>query len=137
MLWKCCTQHVSKFRKLCSGHRTGNGQFSFQSQRRAMPKICSNYCTIALIVHASKVMLKILQARLQWYVNWEVLDVQAGFRKCRGLQPSRFPRTCDFPGKSTGVGCHFLLQGIFPTQGLNTGLLHCNQMLYHLGHQGS
>ena len=86
MLWKCCTQHVSKFRKLCSGHRTGKGQFSFQSQRRAMPKICSNYCTIALIVHASKVMLKILQARLQQYMNWELPDVQAGFRKGRGIR---------------------------------------------------
>ena len=43
----------------------------------------------------------------------------------------------DFPGKNTGVGCHFLLQGIFPTQGLNPGLLHCRQTLYHLSHQGS
>ena len=38
MLWKCCTQYVSKFGKLSSGHRTGKGQFSFQSQRKAMPK---------------------------------------------------------------------------------------------------
>ena len=44
---------------------------------------------------------------------------------------------CDFPGKSTGVGCHFLLQRIFPTQGSNPGLLHCRQTLYHLSHQGS
>ena len=36
----------------------------------------------------------------------------------------------DSPGKNTGVGCHFLLQGIFPTQGLNPGLLHCRQILY-------
>ena len=42
-----------------------------------------------------------------------------------------------FPGKSTGVGCHCLLQGIFPTQGSNHGLLHHRQMLYHLSHQGS
>ena len=42
----------------------------------------------------------------------------------------------NFPGKSTGVGCHFLLQGIFPTQGSNLGLLHCGQALYHLSHQG-
>ena len=41
------------------------------------------------------------------------------------------------PGKSTGVGCHFLLQGIFPTQGLNLGLPHCRQTLYRLSHQGS
>ena len=43
----------------------------------------------------------------------------------------------DFPDKSTGVGCHFLLQGIFPTQGSNPGLPHCRQMLYRLSHQES
>ena len=50
-----------------------------------MPKN-ANYCTIALISHASKVMLKILQARLQQYVNTELPDVQAGFRKGRGTR---------------------------------------------------
>ena len=49
-------------------------------------KECSNYCTIALISHASKVMLKILQARLQQYMNQELPDVQAGFRKGRGTR---------------------------------------------------
>ena len=49
-------------------------------------KECSNYRTIALISHASKVMLKILQARLQQYVNCELPDVQAGFRKGRGTR---------------------------------------------------
>ena len=49
-------------------------------------KECSNYCTTALISHASKVMLKILQARLQQYVNHELPDVQTGFRKCRGTR---------------------------------------------------
>ena len=43
----------------------------------------------------------------------------------------------DSPGKNTGVGCHFLLPGIFPTQGLNPGLPHCRQILYRLSHQGS
>ena len=47
------------------------------------------------------------------------------------------PHPWDFPGKSTGVGCHFLLQRIFPTQGLNPGLPHCRQMLYRLSYQGS
>ena len=42
----------------------------------------------------------------------------------------------DFPGKKTGVGCHSFLQGIFPTQGLNLGLLHCSQLLYRLRHLG-
>ena len=43
----------------------------------------------------------------------------------------------DSPGKNTGVGCHVLLQGTFPTQGLNPGFLHCRQILYHLGNEGS
>ena len=47
------------------------------------------------------------------------------------------PSSMDFPGKSTGVGCHFLLQRIFPTQGSNLGFLHCGQTLYHLGRKGS
>ena len=51
-----------------------------------MPKICPNYRTVALILHSSKVMLKILQARLQQYMNCELPDVQAGFRKGRGTR---------------------------------------------------
>ena len=54
--------------------------------KKGSAKECSNYCTIALISHASKVMLKILQARLQQYVNQEFPDVQAGFRKSRGTR---------------------------------------------------
>ena len=84
MLGKCCTQYASKFGKLSSGHRTGKGQFSIPKKGNA--KECSNYCTIVLISHASKVMLKILQARLQQYVNCELPDVQAGFRKGRGTR---------------------------------------------------
>ena len=49
--------------------------------KKGNPKECSNYCTIALISHASKVMLKILKARLQQYVDRKLPDVQAGFRK--------------------------------------------------------
>ena len=54
--------------------------------KKSNTKECSNYCTIALISHASKVMLKNLQARVQQYVNCEVPDVQAGFRKGRGTR---------------------------------------------------
>ena len=54
--------------------------------KKGNAKECSNYHTIALISHASKVMLSILQARLQQYVNHELRDVQAGFRKCRGTR---------------------------------------------------
>ena len=61
---------------------TGQEKVSFHSS----PKECSNYCTMALISHASKVMLKILQVRLQQYMNREFQDVQAGFRKDRGTR---------------------------------------------------
>ena len=54
--------------------------------KKGNAKECSNYCTIALISYASKVMLKILQARLQKHVNHELPDVQAGFRKARGTR---------------------------------------------------
>ena len=65
-------------------------------------KECSNYCTMAFISHASKVMLKILQARLQQYVNHELPDVQAGFRKGRGNQRSNCQHPLDH-GKSKRV----------------------------------
>ena len=54
-------------------------------------KECSNYHTIALISHASRIMFKILQARLQQYVNHELPDVQAGFRKSRGTRDEKVP----------------------------------------------
>ena len=54
--------------------------------KKGNAKECSNYCTIAFISHASKAMLKILQARLQQYVNHKIPDVQAGFRKGRGTR---------------------------------------------------
>ena len=84
MLWKCCTQYASKFRKLSGGHRTGKDQLSFQSQRKAMPKNAQN--TSQLHSSHMKVMLKILQARLQQYLYRELPDVQAGFRKVRGTR---------------------------------------------------
>ena len=54
----------------------------------------------------------------------------------QGLQPARLLGPWDLPGKNTGVDCHFLLQGIFPTQGLNLGLLHYRWILYQLSQQG-
>ena len=128
MLWKCCTQYASKSGQLSSGHRTGKGQFSFQSQRKAMSKNAQTTAQLhsshtlathsgvlawripgtagpggllsrglhrvghdwsdlaAAAAHTSKVMLKILQARLQQYVNQELPDIQAGFRKGRGTR---------------------------------------------------
>ena len=54
-----------------------------------------------------------------------------------GLWPASLLCPGDSPGKETGVGCHPLLQGVFPTQGSNPGLPHCRRILYHLSHQGS
>ena len=65
---------------------TGLEKVRFHSNLKGNAKECSNYRTIALISHASKVMLKILQARLQQYLNHELPDVQAGFGKGRGTR---------------------------------------------------
>ena len=65
---------------------TGLEKVSFTIPKKGSAKECSNYRTIALIPHTSKVMLKILQGRLQQYVNCELPDVQAGFRKDRGTR---------------------------------------------------
>jgi len=66
---------------------TGLGKLSFHSiPKKGNAKECSNYNTIAFISHSSKIMLKILQARLQQYVNHALPDVQAGFRKGRGTR---------------------------------------------------
>ena len=70
----------------CIGHILIHPFLTVCIKLQGNPKECSNYCTIALISHASKVMLKILQARLQQYVNREFPDVQAGFRKGRGTR---------------------------------------------------
>ena len=82
MLRKCCTQYASKFGKLSNGHRS----LFIPTPKKGNAEECSNYHTIALISHSSKVILKILQARLQQYMNRELPDVQAGFRKGRGTR---------------------------------------------------
>ena len=86
MLLKCCTQYARKSGKLSSGHRTGKRSVFILIPKKGNAKECSNDCTIALISHASKGMLKILQARFQQYVNCELPDVKAGFRKGRGTR---------------------------------------------------
>ena len=89
MLWRSCAEYASKFGKLSNGHRTGKGQFSFQSQwklpegqcQRTLKLLhsCTQNCTAQLnsklyrtVLHACKIMLKVLQARLQQYVNCEL-----------------------------------------------------------------
>ena len=86
MLWTCCTQYASKFRKLNSGHRTGKRSVFIIIPKKENGKECSNYHTVALILHASKVMHKILRVKLQQHVCQELSYVQAGFRKGRGTR---------------------------------------------------
>ena len=77
----------------------------------------------------------------KWFllgVNFSVsCSVLSNSLQPHGLQPTRLLGPWNSPGKNTGIGCHSLLQGIFPTQGMNPGLLHCRWILYHLRHQGS
>ena len=84
-LWKCCTQYSSKFGKLSSGLSTGKVSFHSNSKERQCERMFK-LLHIARISHTSKIMLRILQARLQQDLNWELLDVQAGFRKGRGIR---------------------------------------------------
>ena len=79
MLWKCCTQCGNKFGKLSSGHRTGKCQFSFQSQRKAMAKNVQ----LCLFHMLASLCSKSFKSGLQQYMNQEISDVQAGFRKGR------------------------------------------------------
>ena len=64
-------------------------------------------------------------------IQWSVVSDSLWFP---GLQLTRLLCPWDFPGKNTGVGCHFLLQGTFPTQGLNLHLMHCRWILYHMSY---
>ena len=73
------------------------------------------------------------------WISYAVLSrsVMSNSLPPRGLQPARLFCPWDSPGKNTGVGCHALLQGIFPAQGSNSGSSHCRQIFYHLSHQES
>ena len=86
MLPKCFTQYASKFGKHSSGHRIGKRSVFIPIPKKDIAKGYTNYCTIAFISHARKVMLRILQDRLQQYINGELPDIQAGFRKVRGTR---------------------------------------------------
>ena len=83
MLWKCCTQYASKFKKCSSGHGTGKGQFSFQSQRKAMPK---NIQTTTQL-HSSHMQASNAQnssSQASTVCELWTSDVQSGFRKGKG-----------------------------------------------------
>ena len=85
MLLKCCTQHASKFGNWAVTTRLENVSFHLNFKEGQCKRMFKHYTT-ALISHATKVMLEILQGRLQQYMNQELPDVQTGFRKGRGTR---------------------------------------------------
>ena len=97
MLLKHCTQYANRFGN--SAMATGLEKVSFHSNpKERQCQRAFNYCTIAVILHASKVMLKIIQPRLQQYMNQELLDVKAGFRKGKGTK-DKIGNICWITGK--------------------------------------
>ena len=86
MLWKCCTQYASKIRKTQQWPQDWKTSVFISIPKKGNVKECSDYRTTAIISYISKVMLKILQARLQQYVNWVFPDVQARFINGRGTR---------------------------------------------------
>ena len=78
-----------------------------------------------------------LQQKSQPLKAFDTRSVMSSSLGPHGLWPTRLLCPWNSLGKNTGVGCYSLLQGIFPTQGLNLGFQHCRQSLYHLSHQGS
>ena len=92
MLLKCCTQYTGKFGKQLWPQDWKRSVF-IPIPKKDNAKECSNYRTIALISSKVMLMLKILQARLQQYVDQELPDVQVGFRKGRGTR-DQIANTC-------------------------------------------
>ena len=86
MLRKCCTQLCQQIWKTQQWPQDWKRSVFIPIPKKGNAKECSNYHTIALISQASKAMLKILQARLQQYMNHELPDAKAGFRKVRGTR---------------------------------------------------
>ena len=94
--------------------------YALNSSHLLLPLLCSEVCSLCL--HLYCVHAKSLQKCLTL---------------CNPSLPgSSVQEPWDFPGKNTGMGCHAVLQGIFPTQGSKLGLLHCRQIIYCLSHQG-
>ena len=131
-IWLCDLQRelngFTNFPKQAHTHTHTNGK-PIQNEKNVTLRISKN-----MKLQAQQVII------LEIYVSKKSegsCSVVSDSLRPHGLQPTRLLHLWDFPGKSTGVGCHCLLQEIFLTQGLNPGPPHCRQMLYHLNHQGN
>jgi len=104
------------------------------------------WCAVVLGVAKSRTWLSDWKTTQHWVVSCAICSCAVLFLVTHSCLTLCDPTDCsppgssvseDSPGQNTGVGCHALLQRIFPTQGLNPGLPHCRQILYHLNHQRS
>ena len=139
------TQRDGMGREVEGGFRMGNTR---------TPTVDSCWCMAKPIQYCKVISLQLKYINL--YLKkvrvlscFKIAKQRAYFRCClvaksyltllwpHGLYPTRLLHPWDFPGKTIGVVCHFRLQEIFPTQGLNLGLPHCRQTLYRLSHQES
>ena len=125
---------------LILGERKGEGGRLNRSNPRRARKLLARHpqkiTSQSLLAHIGSPVYPWTNPVELGIVKWSGSVVSHSLRPHR-QQPTRFRCPWGFLGKNTGVGCHFLLQGIFPTQGLNPGLLHCRQSLYHLSYQGT
>ena len=131
------------FSSKCPGFSTSNEQYGF---------LQASLKNVSLISFQIKKDKKKLQSVIALHRNafWTFLLLKVKVKSLSHVQLFGTPWTVarqaqspellcswDFPGKNTGVGCHFLLQEIFPTQGSDSGIPHSRQTLYHLSHQGN
>ena len=112
---------VWKHKNLKESNQLEKGEWNWRNQPSVLQTILQSHRHQDSIV---KVKVQLLSHVRLFTTPWMVAH-----------QPTRFLRPWDSPGKNTGVGCHFLLQGIFSTQGSNPGLQNCRRILYQLSHR--
>ena len=147
-LWEQCPKWLSErlvsiFPYITPPPPFCNNSFSTSLQLAWLEVAKSRMCLLIRAAHLASGCLRVMAIFTQplWGPESEKWkwsrSVMSDSLRPHGLYPTRLLSPWNFPGKNTGVGYHFLLQRIFPTHGLNPGLLHCRQTLYHLSHQGS
>ena len=112
-------------------------KLSFIERKKYNRQGSSSYVNVHIVVDVLQCPVpQPLPSAWKWSVSVSS-SVVSNSLQAYGSYPTRLLCPWDSPGKNTGAGCHFLLQGIFPTQKLNSGLLDCRQILYHLIYQRS
>ena len=109
---------------------TGNALiYTYLCSAALVTQSCVTLATPWTVSHQVPLSIEFSRQECQWW--WFSLSVVSNSCDPMDWEPTRLLCPWDSPGKNTGVGCHCLLQGIFPTRGSNLGLLHCRKILYH------